>query len=281
MSFASIFRVRRPAAMPPRLDSRRMVIAVVALFAVTSLVTIATPADTLAWTSGSFSSSSESDLISLTNKARANAGLKALKVDATLTSVARWRSKDMITRDYFSHSIPGYGKVWDKLDAIGYCYTSPARTSAGTPTRRPRDRRDPADVHELARSPRQHPGQDLGQHRHRRLQGRERQEDVDRPLRRQGRVRHSTEAHAEADPQAHTEADAAPDGPAVPRPSPRRARRKDRPTARPTDKPKSQPTKRRSSADANPHADPDPRADTAHRSPGADHRPDRHDRRAV
>ena len=28
----------------------------------------------------------------------------------------------MIERDYFSHSIPGYGKVWDKLRAIGYCY---------------------------------------------------------------------------------------------------------------------------------------------------------------
>jgi hypothetical protein len=28
----------------------------------------------------------------------------------------------MIDRDYFSHSIPGYGKVWDKLNAIGYCY---------------------------------------------------------------------------------------------------------------------------------------------------------------
>ena len=28
----------------------------------------------------------------------------------------------MIERDYFSHTIPGYGKVWDKLHAIGYCY---------------------------------------------------------------------------------------------------------------------------------------------------------------
>ena len=28
----------------------------------------------------------------------------------------------MITRDYFSHTIPGYGKVWDKLSAVGYCY---------------------------------------------------------------------------------------------------------------------------------------------------------------
>jgi cysteine-rich secretory family protein len=60
--------------------------------------------------------------VTMTNRARANAGLKALKVDSTLRSVARWRSKDMITRNYFSHDIPGYGKVWDKLNAIGYCY---------------------------------------------------------------------------------------------------------------------------------------------------------------
>ena len=58
----------------------------------------------------------------MTNRARASAGLKALKVDSTLHTVARWRSKDMIDRNYFSHSIPGYGKVWDKLNAIGYCY---------------------------------------------------------------------------------------------------------------------------------------------------------------
>ena len=58
----------------------------------------------------------------MTNRSRASAGLKALKVDSKLAGVARWRSKDMIERDYFSHSIPGYGKVWDKLRAIGYCY---------------------------------------------------------------------------------------------------------------------------------------------------------------
>ncbi len=28
----------------------------------------------------------------------------------------------MIDRDYFSHTIPGVGKVWDKLHDIGYCY---------------------------------------------------------------------------------------------------------------------------------------------------------------
>ncbi len=101
---------------------RRMAIAIVLVFGVSSVFALAQPSSALGWDSGSFSSSSESSLVTLTNRARANAGLKSLKVDSRLTSVARWRSKDMITRDYFSHTIPGYGKVWDKLHAIGYCY---------------------------------------------------------------------------------------------------------------------------------------------------------------
>jgi uncharacterized protein YkwD len=97
-------------------------VAVAALFAVTSIFAFASPSRTFGWDNSSFSSASEADLVALTNRARASAGLASLKVDSTLTSVARWRSKDMITRDYFSHTIPGYGKVWDKLHAIGYCY---------------------------------------------------------------------------------------------------------------------------------------------------------------
>ncbi|OGO54851.1 MAG: hypothetical protein A2Z32_10515 [Chloroflexi bacterium RBG_16_69_14] len=102
--------------------SRRTALAVGLLFGLTSVVTLAAPASTLAWDSETFSSASEADLVALTNRSRASAGLKALKVDSTLRSVARWRSKDMIERDYFSHTIPGYGKVWDKLREIGYCY---------------------------------------------------------------------------------------------------------------------------------------------------------------
>src|SRR6187401_2726977 len=101
---------------------RRLPLAVALLFAATSFITLAAPAATLAWDVNAFSSTSESQLVTLTNRARASAGLRALKVDSTLRSVARWRSKDMIVRNYFSHSIPGYGKVWDKLNAIGYCY---------------------------------------------------------------------------------------------------------------------------------------------------------------
>jgi uncharacterized protein YkwD len=103
-------------------SSRRTALAVALLLGISSVFTFAAPSGILAWDSGSFSSSSEAELVTLTNRARANAGLRALKVDATLTSVARWRSKDMIDRNYFSHDIPGYGKVFDKLHAIGYCY---------------------------------------------------------------------------------------------------------------------------------------------------------------
>lgn len=116
----------RILASPSRLAglsrSRRLVLAVAMLFSITSLAAFAAPSRIFAWDPDSFSSTSEAQLVTLTNRARASAGLRALKVDSTLTSVARWRSKDMIVRDYFSHTIPGYGKVWDKLDAIGYCY---------------------------------------------------------------------------------------------------------------------------------------------------------------
>jgi uncharacterized protein YkwD len=101
---------------------RRMAMAVVFVFGVSSIFALAAPSTTFGWDTGTFSSSSASTLVTLTNRARANAGLRSLKVDSTLSSVARWRSKDMITRNYFSHTIPGYGKVWDKLHAIGYCY---------------------------------------------------------------------------------------------------------------------------------------------------------------
>jgi len=101
---------------------RRTALAIALLFGISSVFAFAAPSETFAWDTNSFSSSSAADLVALTNRARASAGLRALKVDSTLAGVARWRSKDMIERNYFSHTIPGYGKVWDKLHAIGYCY---------------------------------------------------------------------------------------------------------------------------------------------------------------
>jgi len=105
-----------------RLGARSAALVVAVAFMATSAFALAMPSATLAWSAGAPSSSSEQQLVALTNQSRAAAGLKALKVDSTLTSVARWRSKDMITNNYFSHDIPGYGMVFKKLDSIGYCY---------------------------------------------------------------------------------------------------------------------------------------------------------------
>jgi len=104
----------RPAGARPRLR--------IALLACALVGTMALPLAATVQGASSSGASSERDLIALTNRTRAAAGLKALKVSSTLTAVARWRSADMVKRDYFSHSIPGYGSVFKKLDAKDYCY---------------------------------------------------------------------------------------------------------------------------------------------------------------
>jgi uncharacterized protein YkwD len=102
---------------------RRLASIITVAFLLTAVGLLGTPRPTLAWDANAFSSASESKLVSLTNQARAAAGLKSLKVDSKLTAIARWRSKDMIQRDYFSHTIKGEGyNVFHVLDQKGYCY---------------------------------------------------------------------------------------------------------------------------------------------------------------
>jgi uncharacterized protein YkwD len=104
-------------------DPRRFALMTILAFAITSIGLLVAPRTTLAWDNNSFSSTSEAQLVSLTNRARASAGLRALKVDSKLTAIARWRSKDMIVRDYFSHTILGTSyNVFHVMDTKGYCY---------------------------------------------------------------------------------------------------------------------------------------------------------------
>jgi uncharacterized protein YkwD len=101
---------------------RRTPIGLAVLVAVSSVIGLAHPHAVLAWDDGAYSSASERQLVALTNRSRASAGRRSLRVDGALTSIARWRSKDMSQRDYFSHDIPGYGNVFKRMDAKGYCY---------------------------------------------------------------------------------------------------------------------------------------------------------------
>jgi uncharacterized protein YkwD len=100
---------------------RRLVALLVAL-----TVALAAAPVALGWDEDSFSSGSESQLISLQNQARASGGLRTLKLDTALRTIARWRSRDMAERDYFSHTIPGPGPdrnvFWYMQHEYDYCF---------------------------------------------------------------------------------------------------------------------------------------------------------------
>ncbi len=109
----------RPPA--PRRDRRTSLgLAVVAA----ALLAVGSPGLVLAWDNNSFSGASENEMLTLINQARAANGLPALNENNALQDVARWRSKDMNDRDYFSHNIPNPpgGKVFDELHRRGICY---------------------------------------------------------------------------------------------------------------------------------------------------------------
>jgi uncharacterized protein YkwD len=63
-----------------------------------------------AWVSGQFNAAQESLMFSLTNQARADAGVPPVRINSSLRSIARWRSQDMAVRGYFAHEIPPDGK---------------------------------------------------------------------------------------------------------------------------------------------------------------------------
>ena len=80
----------------------------------TSLGSLAAPtAVRAAWASDSFSTADEDLMVQLINQARLTAGVAPLAVDTKVHDVARSRSKDMIDRDFFSHSIPPEGYAVD------------------------------------------------------------------------------------------------------------------------------------------------------------------------
>ena len=66
----------------------------------------------------------EQQVVELTNQERAKNGLPALKLDVELSKVARDKSKDMQTKNYFSHTSPTYGSPFDMMKAYDISYKS-------------------------------------------------------------------------------------------------------------------------------------------------------------
>ncbi len=64
-------------------------------------------------------SSYEQKVVELVNVERQKAGLPALKLDASISNIARMKSKDMADNNYFAHQSPTYGSAGDMLSKFG------------------------------------------------------------------------------------------------------------------------------------------------------------------
>jgi uncharacterized YkwD family protein len=64
----------------------------------------------------------EQKVVDLTNQERTKNGLPALKVDLTLSKMAREKSRDMSANGYFSHTSPTYGSPFDMMKKYGISY---------------------------------------------------------------------------------------------------------------------------------------------------------------
>ena len=64
----------------------------------------------------------ESEVVRLVNVERAKNGLPALTENWELSRVARYKSKDMHDKNYFSHTSPTYGSPFDMMKNFGISY---------------------------------------------------------------------------------------------------------------------------------------------------------------
>jgi uncharacterized protein YkwD len=94
--------------LPRRIDS--IVLAVVLL---ATLAPMAAAADDLTV------EQAEAKVASLLNQQRTSAGRIVLRVDPRLSAIARGRSEDMATKDYFAHQQPDGDWAWDLMTAAG------------------------------------------------------------------------------------------------------------------------------------------------------------------
>jgi uncharacterized protein YkwD len=75
----------------------------------------------------------EQTMFAYVNTQRTQRGLLALRLDPTLTSVARTHSTDMFQRSYFSHNTPDGRTPFDRMQAAGITYTSAGENIAYAP----------------------------------------------------------------------------------------------------------------------------------------------------
>ena len=77
--------------------------------------------------------SEESKLNLLINQERAHTGLPELVVDPVLVKLARTKSSDMVSQNYFGHISERFGTVYDQLNKENYVYKMVAENLIGAP----------------------------------------------------------------------------------------------------------------------------------------------------
>lgn len=66
----------------------------------------------------------ENEVIRLVNLARSTAGLQPLAANWQLSRVARYKSADMATKGYFSHTSPTYGSPFQMMESFGLRFSA-------------------------------------------------------------------------------------------------------------------------------------------------------------
>lgn len=66
--------------------------------------------------------SDETNMVSLVNAERAKIGASALSINPQLTQIARLKSQDIATKNYFSHTSPTYGSPFEMMKTYGISY---------------------------------------------------------------------------------------------------------------------------------------------------------------
>jgi uncharacterized YkwD family protein len=73
----------------------------------------------------------ESKMLNLVNRERMGTHLKPLTINMQLVNLARQKSLDMVTNNYFGHTSPVYGSPFEMMKKAGVKYTTAGENIAG------------------------------------------------------------------------------------------------------------------------------------------------------
>lgn len=72
----------------------------------------------------------ETEVVKLVNAERAKKGLQLLTQNWELSRVCRYKSQDMITKNYFDHQSPTYGSPFNMMESFGIRFSAGAENIA-------------------------------------------------------------------------------------------------------------------------------------------------------